>query len=249
MLGTATLETPPPFALLRNAGPVALFVDFDGTLIDIAATPEMIRVSPDLPRRLERLSLALDGRVALVSGRSLDDLAQYLGAGIALARAGTHGLERVRADGSQLGDVPVPVADAVRMEMEQFAASEAGVQCESKRHGIALHYRGAPEYAAACDAFARQLAAGHGLKVKVGKCVVEVVPQGADKGAAVHAFMQEPAFRGSLPIFIGDDVTDEDGYRAAMAFGGFGIVVGRRRDTCAAYCLETPAEVHEWLKL
>lgn len=249
MLGTATLEMPPPFALLRNAGPVSLFVDFDGTLIDIAPTPDAITVPPDLSRRLERLSRVLDGRLALVSGRSLDNLAHYLGPDIALARAGTHGLERVGGDGSQLCERPAPMADAVRMEMEQFAASVAGLQCESKRYGVALHYRGAPDHAAACHAFVDELAARHGLKVKTGKCVVEAVPQEADKGAAVCAFMQEPVFRGSLPIFLGDDVTDEDGYRAAMEFGGFGIVVGRRRDTCAAYCLETPAEVHAWLNL
>ena len=249
MTATATIAAPPPFAALRNAGPVSLFVDFDGTLVDIAPSPEAIVVPPGLPRRLLQLSEELDGRLALVSGRSLEDIADHLGAGLPVVQAGSHGLERIGADGVSLGaDVPV-FPDAVRMAVAQYAASARGLHYESKRFGAALHYRAAPDREAACRAFADELAALYALKVKHGQCVVELVPPEADKGSAVRAFMRQPPFVGSLPVFLGDDVTDEDGFRAVAELGGFGIVVGRKGETLAAYRLETPAQVYAWLDL
>ena len=137
------------------------------------------------------------------------------------------------------------VAEAVRA----FAERRAGLAYEAKSHGAALHYRAAPQLEAEAIAFVERVAAEHGLAVKRGKCVAELVPRGADKAAAVHAFMGEKAFRGALPIFIGDDATDEDGFRAATELGGFGIVVGERPSPFARYRLSTPAEVHAWLEL
>ncbi|OCC24849.1 trehalose-phosphatase [Croceicoccus estronivorus] len=249
MTGTATSELPPPsLGALRENGPISLFVDFDGTLVDIAPAPDAIFVPDGFARRLERLSSDLSGRVALVSGRSLENLQEHLGS-LDLARAGSHGLERVRADGSRIGERPAIFPEAVRVAVGQFATRSEGLYYEAKRLGAALHYRNAPGCEAACLAFADEQAARYELKAKRGKCVVELVPREADKGAAVCAFMAEQGFAGSRPVFIGDDVTDEDGFRAVAELGGFGIIVGGRQDTLARYRLPSPAKVHEWLDL
>ena len=249
MTGTTSIMTPPPLSRLQEAGPVSLFLDFDGTLVDIASSPDAIFVPGDLAPRLESLSARMHGRVALVSGRSLDNLASYLGGDLAVARAGSHGLERKCADGTLLGDAPAAFPDAVRMAVAQFAGARKGLHYEAKSFGAALHYRAAPDCKAACRAFAAELAALYDLEVKRGKCVEELVSREADKGAALRAFMLQKGFAGSVPIFIGDDVTDEDGFCAAMELGGFGIVVGTRQNSCATYRLEAPAKVYEWLNL
>jgi len=245
---TVSIGTPPSLSAIRAKGPVALFLDFDGTLVDIAPTPDSIMVPDELARRLEEIAGRNDGRVALVSGRSATDVAQHIGPA-SIALAGSHGLERFRADGSMLEPsattLPWGVADAVRA----FAERRPGMAYEAKSHGAALHYRAAPQFEAEAIAFIEKVAAEHGLAVKRGKCVVELVPFGADKATAVYAFMREKGFVGALPIFVGDDATDEDGFRAAAELGGFGIVVGERPSSFARYRLATPAEVHEWLEL
>jgi trehalose 6-phosphate phosphatase len=248
MGATAIIGTPPPLSAIRAKGPVALFLDFDGTLVDIAPTPDSIMVPDELAQRLEAMAERYDGRVALVSGRSVADVSGHLGPA-EVALAGSHGLERFRADGSALEPRPAPlpwgVADAVR----SFAERRPGLAYEAKSHGAALHYRAAPQFEAEAIAFVEKIAAEHGLAVKRGKCVAELVPRGADKATAVYAFMGEQAFLGALPIFVGDDATDEDGFRAAAELGGFGIVVGERPSTFARYRLATPAEVYAWLEL
>jgi trehalose 6-phosphate phosphatase len=245
---TATIETPPPLSAIRAKGPVALFLDFDGTLVDIAPTPDSIMVPQDLARQLEAMAGRYEGRVALVSGRSAADVSGHIGPA-SIALAGSHGLERFRADGSAIepraATLPWGVAEAVRA----FAERRPGLEYEAKSHGAALHYRAAPRFEAEAIAFVEKVAAEHGLAVKRGKCVAELVPRGADKAAAVQAFMGETAFQGALPIFVGDDATDEDGFRAAAELGGFGIVVGERPSPSARYRLATPAEVHAWLEL
>lgn len=248
MVGTATIGTPPPLAAFRDSGPVALFIDFDGTLVDIAPTPDGIQVGQGLSQHLAALASRLDGRVALVSGRSLADIETHLGE-LDLPRAGSHGLDRRRADGTVIGGRAAGLPESVTDAVVDFAQASEGLLYEAKSHGAALHYRAAPALERACLAFADDLAATHGLKAKRGKCVVELVSAEADKGAAVRAFMAEPDFAGAIPVFIGDDVTDEDGFRAAGELGGFGIIVGERKDTLARYRLSTPAKVHEWLNL
>ncbi len=120
---------------------------------------------------------------------------------------------------------------------------------EGKPHGVALHYRANPSLEDHGLAFAEKLAETSGLAVKRGKCVIEFVQPGADKGAAVRAYMTHVAFMGAFPIFIGDDVTDEDGFAAVDEFGGVGILVGDRQTTLAQWHLEGPQQVHEWLGL
>ena len=248
MADSPELGPPPALAVLEAAGPVALFLDFDGTLIEIASAPEAIAVPVGLAGRLEALSRRLGGRLALVSGRSTANIAVHLGV-LGIARAGSHGLERITSAGARLGPEPAPIPAAIGEAMETFARAHPGIEYEPKSHGAALHYRAAPALEADAIAFAERQAIMHGLWVKLGKFVVELVNHGADKAAAVRAFMEAQPFAGALPVFIGDDLTDEDGFRAAGELGGCGIVVGARAGTLARHCLDSPAKVHEWLHL
>jgi trehalose 6-phosphate phosphatase len=238
------LPPPPPLAEIDRP---ALFLDFDGTLVGIAETPDAILVPGDLAARLGALTQRLDGRLALVSGRAVDDLGRHLGP-MAFARAGSHGMARYGADGVPMGDEPVPIPPEVNNALRAFAARE-GVMFEAKPHGGALHFRGRPESMGAVNRFAEELALTHGLSVKIGKQVTEVVHRGADKGGAVHAFMNDAEFAGATPVFVGDDLTDEDGFAAVAGFGGFGVIVGDRWPTAARYRLASVAEVHHWLAL
>lgn len=242
-----TLPPPPPLSQLCEAGPVALFLDFDGTLIEIASGPDAIDVPDNLPDRFDILAARLEGRLALVSGRGLDNIHRHIGA-LKIARAGSHGADRVLADGSVLGERAQPLTPQV-IEALADLAEEYGALLERKAHGAALHYRSNPESGEAIGVAAAAIASENGLVVKRGKCVAELVRPGADKGGAVAAFMEVAPFAGSTPVFIGDDVTDEDGFIAAEKLGGFGIAVGERASQNARYHLPLVKDVHAWLNL
>lgn len=241
------LPLPPDPALLAADGPISLFLDFDGTLVDIAPTPDSIVVAADMAERLVALSKRFDGRVALISGRAIVDLERHLGP-ITIACAGSHGSDCRGADGQAIGEKPDGLPDVVLQQIVEFAAAN-DVDREDKPHGAALHFRANPSAEDRGLDFAQELASQHNLQVKRGKRVVELVARGADKAGAVRAFMDTDPFKGSRPIFVGDDVTDEDGMRAAMEFGGFGIAVGERPSENAKYALARPAAVHHWLDL
>lgn len=241
-MADATLA--PPLSLLDGA---ALFLDFDGTLVDLAETPDAIQVSPALSPLLARLAERLDGRLAIISGRSIEDLERHLHcAGIAVS--GSHGLELRLRDGSR---VPLAVPgsiDHARERTRRYAGSIPGLLVEDKPFGIALHYRKAPEREAEVRRFMADLAADTHLSLLAGKMVVELRPAGADKGDAVRALMAEPDFAGARPLFVGDDITDEDAFQAAAALGGAGVLVGAPRPTAAQWRLEGIAAVTEWLE-
>ncbi len=237
----------PSLTSLIEHGPVALFLDFDGTLVELAAAPDAILVRDGLGDALTALSRRLGGRIALVSGRSIADLERYLGP-LPIAMAGSHGAAIRAADGSPLGKPAQGVSDAVREALRRFARDE-GVSLEEKAHGAALHFRNAPEREADAHAFASALANEHDLATKRGKCVVELVEHGIDKGRAVDTFLDQAPFQGAIPYFIGDDVTDEDGFAACQRHGGKGILVGERHHTKAAHTLAEVDAVHKWLEL
>ncbi len=202
---------------------------------------------PDqLSDRLQRLANRLDGRLALVSGRSVDNLQTFLGA-LPLHLAGSHGGHILAPNGTALRDaepLPAPVAEA----MDGFARDN-GLLHERKSHGGALHYRTRPEFEAETHRFAEQLAVDHALSTKSGKCVIELVWPGADKGGAVDLLARRAPFADALPVFVGDDVTDEDGFAACARRGGFGIAVGERASAAARYSLSSVKDVHAWLEL
>lgn len=233
----------PPRDLLDDA---SLFLDLDGTLVDFAATPDGIHVGEPLRDLLADLLDRLGGRVAVISGRSLDDLSGHLSLE-GLPLAGSHGMERHGADGVRSrADIPSSVHEA-RLAAQAFASRE-GLHAESKPAGVALHFRDRPEAAEAVDSFMTALAGQHGLLVQRGSMVRELRPAGDHKGDVVRAFMGEPPFRSGRPVVVGDDFTDEDAFAAALALGGSAILVGDERPTHARYRLPTVAAVKDWLK-
>jgi trehalose-phosphatase len=202
----------------------ALFLDLDGTLAPIAPRPEDVRPDAALTRRLRALVERLDGRLAVVSGRSIADVDRIL-EGAVEAVAGVHGLER-RSRAGVTRAVPPPGLALALSELESFVVKRDRLHIENKTLGLTIHYRQAPDMAADVRALALRLAATHGLDPQFGDMVAELKTPGADKGAAVRAFMAEPPFAGARPVFVGDDLTDEHGFAAAVALGGHGVLVG-----------------------
>jgi len=233
----------PPAALPEGA---ALFLDFDGTLVELAETPDSIRVPHGLPPLLERVCMQLGGRLAIVSGRSLADLERHLPTSM-IAFSGSHGLELRLAEGAPVA-LSVPAGlDDIADETRRFALGVPGLIVEEKPAGVALHYRRVPGAEQRAVRFIENLAAKHGLSVQRGSMVIELRPSGATKGDALRAFMREPAFAGARPWFVGDDLTDEHGFEAAADLGGAGILVGSPRETAARFRLESVAAVRDWL--
>lgn len=224
----------------------ALFLDFDGTLVEIADRPDGVVVSPSLQDLIERVVARTSGAVAVVSGRKVEDIDRFLG--IPIAAAGMHGLEHRASPGGEIHYQPnPPEMNTLRQRIAQFPFLGNGVSMEDKGAGLAVHYRADPARETdVIEAMEAAISDLDTLHLICGKMVVEAKRRGFDKGAAVTTFMERPPFLGRTPIFIGDDVTDEDGIRAANAVGGFGIKVGEG-DTDAPYRLPSVAAVHQWL--
>lgn len=240
-------RSPPRLADLLDEGPAAIFLDFDGTLVEIAPGPDAIVPRAGLADALRGLSARLGGRLAVISGRAIADMERHVGR-LEIAAAGSHGTDIRTASGETLGERPAGLSESISTALRGFAERE-GLSYEAKPHGGALHYRAAPDGGEAANAFAKALADEHGWQVQGGKDVVELVAQGASKGRAVDLFMACAPFAGTRPFFIGDDLTDEAGFRACEAHGGAGIIVGTREPTAASYRLEGVADVYSWLDL
>jgi len=224
------------------AQPCALFLDFDGTLAELAPTPDAVVVPHAVPDLLAALQQHFDGALAVVSGRPVAQLDAFL-APLQLTCAGTHGAERRLAHGP-LVQMPVPSLAPVEAAAAALAARDARLVLERKHGALALHYRRAPECATVCLETLRT--AAHelpGVTVLHGKMVVEVKAANLDKGGAIHDFMRMPPFAGRMPVFVGDDVTDESGFAVVQAAQGAGIKVGAGT-TLAHYRISDPAAVH-----
>lgn len=234
---------PPPPSLLQRP---ALFLDMDGVLAPLAATPDAVVPDPRRTAVLRRLRERLDGRVAIISGRTIAEIDRIAESASASA-SGVHGLERRRADGSLDHMTAAPGVRQAVAAFERFASDRPGMIVEDKAVSAGLHYRGAPTAAAAAEALARSLAAETGLALQSGNLVVELKTPGTDKGTALKAFMLEPPFVGAVPVMLGDDLTDEDGFRAAADLGGFGVLVGPPRRTAAVCGLPDVDAVLAWL--
>lgn len=235
------LPTPPP-ALLSGA---ALFLDFDGTLAPIAETPDSVVVDGGLLDLLADLRDRLGGRLAIVSGRSVATL-RALGFSDFLL-AGTHGLEFARPDEAPQAPPRLPAIDDAESAFDRFAHDKAGILVERKSLSVGLHFRGAPQWGDAAGELAKDLAVGLGLALQPGKMLFELRPGGADKGTAVMTLMRRHDMVTAMPVFIGDDVTDEEGFAAAAELGGHGILVGPPRRTLASFRLEQVAAVRHYL--
>ena len=242
-----------PCALSREA---ALFLDVDGTLLDIAPHPDQVTVSPELPGLLQRLGEERQGALSLISGRRIADLDRLFHPWHGAA-AGLHGVERRKADGTRappvLSDtdrIAATALDRVRPELAAVASQWPGTWLEDKGRTVALHYRAAPKAGAAIRDAAQRLLReqGDGLRLIAGKMVVEFQPRHHDKGRVIAAFMADPPFYGRVPVFLGDDTTDEDGFAEVNRRGGVSIRVGPHSDETAAACeLPSVRSVLEWL--
>ena len=241
----ATEPPPPPLA------DWAWFLDVDGTLVEIAARPDAVRAEPRMLAALEALVRAAGGAVALVSGRAIAVL-DRLFAPLHLPAVGLHGLERRDAGGRlHRALARAPAIAAAAAPFEDFASRHPGTLVEHKGLTVALHFRAVPEAGEAALALARALSAQSAgrLVVQRGKMVVELRPAGSDKGDAVAAFAAEPPFAGRLPVFIGDDVTDEAGFEAVNRMGGHSIRIGGPDvPTAARWRIGTVAELIAWLE-
>lgn len=238
---------PPLVQLTPDSRQWALFLDFDGTLVELAPTPDAIRVPPALPALLRDLARFFLGAVAIMTGRRLADLDRHLG-GTRLPAAGQHGAER-RIDPSQPAELPDAAALAsARERIEAGARRHEGVLLEDKGASLALHYRAVPEVGDFLRRLAEDLVAesAGALELMPGKAVYEIRPAGSDKGTALHAFMQRPPFAGRRPLVVGDDLTDEYAFAAALAAGGSAVKVGDGA-TRAPWRIATPKAVREWL--
>lgn len=226
----------------------ALFLDVDGTLLDLAENPDGVSVPARLIEALSRLSRANDGAVALISGRTIRDL-DRLFAPLQLPAAGQHGLERRDYDGAMHYHHELDTRlDGIRDRLQGFIDANPGVLLEDKGFSMAVHYRGAPEKEDQVDTFIRRLMPGIEKEFHVlrGKMVFEIKPGGRNKGMAIGEFMQEEPFRHRTPVFIGDDVTDEDGFAVVNNLGGYSIKVGEGK-TAAGWRLGQPSRVMEYL--
>jgi len=225
----------------------AWFLDLDGTLIAIAATPSAVQVPEELPQMLERLSQRVGGALAVVSGRTLDALRELL-APFDPPVAGLHGLECRDAAGTVHRLNAPDGLDAIRARLGRLADERQGLLLEDKGMALALHYRQAPQLEGVARRAAEEVLAAHpGFTLLAGKMVFEIKPDGADKGSAVRTFMAQAPFAGRRPIFVGDDVTDEYGFAAANEMAGLSVLVGPLRETAAQYRLDGVEECWSWL--
>jgi trehalose 6-phosphate phosphatase len=239
MADTGTEARPP---LLQPDA--ALFLDFDGTLAALASHPDGVTVTGSLPALLAGLRERLSGALALVSGRSLATLDAITGLP-RYAAAGLHGHEWRLASGKPVSaENSVGAGRIVRALRERFGDDDRLV-IEDKGAAVALHFRRAPERAEECIAAMQELVTQE-FAVQHGHFVVEARPRGADKGAALRSLAAHPPFAGRPPVFVGDDATDEDGFRAAAALGGWGVKVGPG-PTAARYRIAAVDDVHAWL--
>jgi trehalose 6-phosphate phosphatase len=227
----------------------ALYLDVDGTLLDLALTPESVTVPVGLLEILERLSAKLEGAVAFVSGRPIAAI-DRLFRPLQLAAIGVHGGEmrppggRICVDERMTGELQAAVP-ALRAGVSRLP----GVILEDKRFAIALHYRQAPvrgrEVLRLAELVAHSLGGEFG--VLLGKCVVEIRPRHLTKGAALRRLMEFPPFHGRTPIFAGDDTADEDAFEEVNRLGGVSVRVGDGAPTAAGYQLPGPEQLRGWL--
>ncbi|WP_086739133.1 trehalose-phosphatase [Erythrobacter colymbi] len=222
---------------------LALLLDFDGTLVPTAATPDAVAVSDDLRALVAAALRHLDGRLAIVSGRSLEQLDALWGRSLwHVTIAASHGQE-LRHDGRLRAPPETGIfPHLARATNARFGAAQ-GVVIELKSFGLGMHYRLAPRLSAAVRDWAEECAAEHDLVIQQGDMVFELRMPGADKGDAVRAIMQRAPFAGSTPVYVGDDLTDIAAIAAARDLGGRGIAVGPRIAEHADGVLDDPADL------
>lgn len=241
---------PLPAAPLPAAGARwALLLDVDGTLLDFSNDPQSVAAPPTLISLLQDLHAALDGALALVSGRALHDIDRIFGHA-RWAAAGLHGMELRHADGSfRRGHVSAASRERMRKAAGELAARFTGVEIEDKQYAVALHCRDDPDQLAAlhkaAEALLPQLA---DYELQPGRQVLEFTPAGMDKGEAVRRLLGQPPFADRTPVYLGDDLTDEHAFEHINRAHGISVRVGSREPTLARFTLPGPAAAQVWLQ-
>jgi trehalose 6-phosphate phosphatase len=242
------IETIPlPSANLRD---IAVLLDIDGTILDIAPTPSAVIVPTSLRQTLTRLSRETGGALALVSGRSLADI-DHLFAPLRLPAIGGHGAEfRLSANDTRETEHAHPLDGRLRNRLAELAVGAPGILVEDKGYSLAVHYRLAPEQEGRVKQAVAAIQADwpkEPIEVLPGKSVVEIKPAGFHKGGAIRELMRHHPFAGRRPVFVGDDTTDESAFAVMPEFQGMGFSVGR----CVsgtAHCFPAPSDVRRWLE-
>lgn len=233
---------------IKNCHRWALFLDIDGTLVDIAPTPESVVILPTLPNILTSISQALNGALALISGRPMSDIDRMFP--VQLDAAGTHGAEwqcagvTMREDSDRLDAIA-----NIMPRIQERVYELPGLLLEKKRQAIALHYRQNPERKADAWALAEQVVTelGADFRLLAGNGVVEIVAANVDKGKAIERFMTVAPYIGRVPVFAGDDVTDESGFQVINRMNGISIKVGDTYSQSARFRIASTIELRSWL--
>lgn len=236
----ARLPPPPP-----PSRDWALFLDVDGTLLDLAPTPDAVYVPPGLVEDLGRMHDALGGAIALVSGRRIETL-DVLFTPLRLPTIGLHGLQT--RDGPVVAHAQSTDRVSVLSAATALIAKFPGALIEDKGIALALHWRNAPAAEEPLIELAHwALTLLPGYRLQRGRDVIELRPDGHDKGDAVAALLDTPAMQGRFPVFVGDDLTDEHGFDLVNARLGATVLVGNRSPSAARYGLHDPTAVRSWL--
>ena len=249
MVADAAERLASPAPPVPRAAQIALFVDLDGTVFEFATTPDAVAVDAELPPLLRNLATALDGALAIISGRPLatiDALLQWP----QVVAAGQHGAELRRPDGRvERAPIEAQALDAARTLLHTRTPRQPDVRIEDKNVALSIHYREFPT----AEPFARELAAaalqaaGAGFELQHGAFVIELKSTRVDKGRALATLLTQAPFAGRQPWVVGDDYADEHAFAMAQALGGAGVVVGARTDSVAHYQLHSPAAARNWL--
>jgi trehalose 6-phosphate phosphatase len=236
-------DVAPEFDFRRSS----LLLDIDGTIIDIAPTPDAVNVPPQLVENIATLATLTDGAVAFVSGRRIGAV-DRLFFPLKLPVVGCHGAEfRARADG-EIDEAP-SLPDSLKRQLGEIAGIAPGIRLEDKQHTFAIHFRTAPEAGPAVLRALlehRPVLAAAGLQILSGKAVIEIKPRWFNKGTGVSRLMRHAPFSKRMPVFLGDDTTDEDVFRVLPEYDGVGYAVGREMEGAASH-FRSPREVREWL--
>lgn len=225
----------------------SLLLDLDGTLVEIANRPDGIRVDQRLHQLMDGLSRQFGGRLAIISGRPVEQLRSFF-PDLSIAIAGSHGIEILWPDGRTTRATDARPDRGIVERARAFESAHPGVLIEEKPFGIAIHYRMAPGAEDACRTLALEIADAAGYALQSGKMVFELKISAADKGDAVKSLMSVAPMRGTRPVFVGDDETDEAAFRTARRLGGAGVLVGPYRPSDASYRLDSVDDTLRWLE-
>jgi trehalose 6-phosphate phosphatase len=229
---------------------IALFLDVDGTLLELAATPDAVKVPASLRNTLQLAAEGVGGAMALISGRSIGTLDRLFAPNVFPA-AGKHGLERRDTNGRLiLPEIDPHMLDSARIVLHDMQSTHKGLLLEDKGNALAFHYRGAPSYESTVESIMTELvnAINDKFMLRPGKYVYEITPRGYSKRTAIEAFMQESPFAERIAVFIGDDVSDEDGFEAVNEMDGYSVRVGPINQSAARYQFGSVQAVIAWLR-